>query len=80
MQLESPLESVMAAAKIAIKIRLSLRLTRLRLANFLTTAGAGGHYYAKRNGSRKAHRIRVENDEDAAKAAQVLHEKVSVLY
>ncbi|XPE34615.1 hypothetical protein ACNKHN_21515 [Shigella flexneri] len=24
--------------------------------------------------------IRVENDEDAVKAAQVLHEKVSVLY
>lgn len=36
MQLESPLESVMAAAKSPIKIRLSLRLTRLRLANFLT--------------------------------------------
>jgi len=34
MQLESPLESVMA--KSPIKIRLSLRLTRLRLANFLT--------------------------------------------
>ncbi len=80
MQLESPLESVMAAAKSPIKIRLSLRLTRLRLANFLRTAGAGGHYYAKRNGSRKAPGIRVENDEDAAKAAQVLHEKVSVLY
>ncbi|UGD35115.1 PfkB family carbohydrate kinase [Escherichia coli] len=76
MQLESPLESVMAAAKIAHQIRLSLRLTRLRLANFLTNFWRWWTLLRQTKRKQKSSPVFVlKNDEDAAKAAQVLHEK-----
>lgn len=81
MQLESPLESVMAAAKIAHQNKTIVALNPaparelpdelLALVDIITP---------NETEAEKLTGIRVENDEDAAKAAQVLHEKVSVLY
>ncbi len=80
MQLESPLESVMAAAKspsnktiVALNPAPARELPDelLALVDIITP---------NETEAEKLTGIRVENDEDAAKAAQVLHEKVSVLY
>lgn len=57
MQLESPLESVLAAAKIA---------HQLALVDIITP---------NETEAEKLTGVRVENDDDAAKAAQVLHDK-----
>lgn len=76
MQLESPLESVMAAAKIAHQNKTIVALNPaparelpdelLALVDIITP---------NETEAEKLTGIRVENDEDAAKAAQVLHEK-----
>ena len=67
MQLESPLESVMAAAKIAHQNKTIVALNpALALVDIITP---------NETEAEKLTGIRVENDEDAAKAAQVLHEK-----
>lgn len=77
MQLESPLESVMAAAKIAHQNKTIVALNFTWLANFLDELLALVDIITpNETEAEKLTGIRVENDEDAAKkAAQVLHEK-----